>query len=108
MPKGGRRVPGPGKRLGRPRKRLRLTAEEFEAMVQEQSGMCALCSEPGSADGLVVDADDLRKRIRGLLHRKCRAFLALGRDNPLRFQMAITYLERKRSATFSHDNQAHS
>jgi hypothetical protein len=52
MPKGGRRVPGPGKKLGRPRKRLRLTAEEFEAMVQEQSGMCALCSEPGSTGGL--------------------------------------------------------
>jgi hypothetical protein len=39
-------------------------------MVQEQGGLCALCSEPGSADGLVVDADDLRKKIRGLVHRK--------------------------------------
>ena len=37
-------------------------------MVKEQGGVCALCSEPGSADGLVVDTDDLRKTIRGLVH----------------------------------------
>lgn len=53
MPSGGKRVPGPGKQLGRPPK-PRLTAEEFEAMVQEQGGLCALCSEPGSAGGLAV------------------------------------------------------
>ena len=94
MPKGGRRVPGPGKKIGRPWKKPRLTAEEFDAMVQEQSGMCALCSEPGSTGGLVIDTDDLRKTVRGLVHPKCKAFLALGRDNPLRFQMAITYLEQ--------------
>jgi hypothetical protein len=94
MPSGGRRVPGPGKRLGRPTN-VRLTAEEFEAMVQEQGGACALCLEPGSAGGLVVDRDDLKKRIRGLVHPKCKAFLALGQDNPLRFSMAITYLGRR-------------
>jgi hypothetical protein len=66
-------------------------------MVQEQDGLCALCSEPGSADGLVVDGDDLRKRIRGLVHRKCKTFLALGRDNHLRFQRAITYLGQEES-----------
>jgi len=90
MPKGARRVPGPGKK--RPWKRPRLTAEEFDAMVQEQSGMCALSSEPGSTGGLVIDTDDLGKKVRGLVHPKCKAFLALGRDNPLRFQMAITCL----------------
>jgi len=89
---GGKRIAGPGKYLGRP-PNARLTAEEFDARVQEQGGMCALCSEPGSAGGLVIDVDLLCKRIRGLVHPKCKTFLALGRDNPLRFQMAITYLE---------------
>jgi hypothetical protein len=42
----------------------------------------------------VLDRDDLKKKVRDLLHPKCKAFLALGRDNPLRFQMAIAYLER--------------
>ena len=83
-----------GNQGGRPKK-PRLTAEEFEAKVQEQGGMCALCSEPGSIGGLVVDRDDLKKRVRGLVHPKCKAFLALGRDNPFRFQMAITYLGQK-------------
>jgi hypothetical protein len=62
---------------------------------KEQGGTCALCSEPGSAGGLMVDRDDLKKRIRGLVHPKCKAFLALGRDNPVRFSMAITYLGRR-------------
>lgn len=97
MPRGGRVEAGPGKKLGRPA-RPRLTAEEFEKMIQEQGGMCALCSEPGSIGGLVVDVDDLRRRVRGLVHRKCKAILALGRDNPARFKMAITYLERAGSA----------
>jgi hypothetical protein len=97
MQHGGKRVPGPGKRLGRPTE-PRLTVEEFEAMVQEQAGICALCSEPGSVGGLVVDIDGLRKSVRGLLHPKCKEFLALGRDNPHRFQMAIAYLEQRAAA----------
>ena|SRR5713226_2670849 len=97
MPQGGPRTAGPGKKIGRPTK-PRLTPEQFEAKVQEQGDMCALCSDPGSVGGLVVDVDDLRKRIRGLVHPKCKAFLALGRDNPLRFQMAISYLERNKPA----------
>jgi len=97
MPSGGKRVPGPGKQLGRPRT-SRLTDEEFEAIVQEQGGNCALCSEPGSVGGLEVDIDGLKKSVRGLLHPKCKAFLALGRDNPRRFQMAINYLEQRAAA----------
>jgi hypothetical protein len=92
-------MPSGGKRAGAGRKPLpRLTPEKFEAMVQEQRGVCALCSEPGSVGGLLVDVDDLRKRVRGLLHPRCKAFLALGRDNPIRFQMAITYLGQKAAA----------
>jgi len=98
MPSGGRRVPGPGKTIGRPRKKPRLTAEEFEAMAQEQGCMCALCSEPGSVGGLVVDIDDLRQSVRGLLHPRCKAFLTLGCDNPFRFQKAIAYLGQKAAA----------
>jgi hypothetical protein len=49
----------------------------------------------------MVDRDDLKKRIRGLVHPKCKAFLALGRDNPLKFSMAITYLGRKSGLSYS-------
>jgi Recombination endonuclease VII len=82
-----------GKRAGSGRKPLpRLSPDEFNMMVQAQDRMCALCSDPGSIGGLVVDVDGLNKTIRGLVHPKCKAFLALGRDNPHRFQMAISYL----------------
>ncbi len=88
-----------GKRDGAGRKlEPRLTQEEVEALIQEQGGLCALCSEPGSVGGLVVDIDGLRKSVRGLLHPKCKEFLALGRDNPRRFQTAITYLEQRAAA----------
>ena len=76
----------------------RLTQAEVEALIQEQGGLCALCSEPGSIGGLVVDADGLRKSVRGMLHPKCKEFLVLGRDNPRRFQMAITYLQQRAAA----------
>jgi hypothetical protein len=36
-------------------------------MVQEQVGTCALCLAPGSDGGLLVDRDNLKKRIRGLV-----------------------------------------
>jgi len=97
MPSGGKRVPGPGKRIGRT-PHPRLTEEEVDALIQEQGGLCALCSEPGSVGGLEVDIDGLRKSVRGMLHPKCKAFLALGHDNPRRFQMAITYLEQRAAA----------
>src|SRR5437879_9836444 len=76
----------------------RLTQGEIEALIQEQGGLCALCSEPGSVGGLVVDMDGLRKSASGMVHPKCKEFLALGRDNPRRFQMAITYLEQRAAA----------
>jgi hypothetical protein len=64
-------------------------------MVEAQKGACALCGEPGSAGGLVIDTDELQKVIRGLVHPKCKRFLALGCDNPVRFQKAIAYLDRR-------------
>jgi hypothetical protein len=70
-----------GKREGSGAKpKPRLTPEEVQALIQEQGGLCALCSEPG------------------MLHPKCKELLALGRDNPRRFQMAITYLEQRTAA----------
>jgi len=80
---GAGRTPGP-----------KLTQEEVEALILEQGGLCALCSEPGSVGGLLADMDGLRKSVRGMLHPKCKEFLALGRDNPRRFQMAIAYWSR--------------
>ena len=92
-------MPSGGKRDGAGRKPdPKLTQEQLEALIQEQGSLCALCSEPGSVGGLVVDIDGLRKSVRGMLHPKCKAFLALGRDNPRRFQMAISYLEQRSAA----------
>jgi hypothetical protein len=59
---------------------------------KRKAAFCALCSEPGSVGGLVVDRNDLRKKGGGLLHLECKAFLALGRDDPLRFQRASDHL----------------
>ena len=87
-------MPCGGKRRGSGRKPLpRLTKDEFGAKVREQRGLCALCSDPGSVGGLVIDADAIRRKVRGLIHPKCKRVLALVCDDPIRLKKAIDYLE---------------
>jgi len=34
---------------------VQLSSEEFETLAQQQGGLCAPCSQPGSAGGLVME-----------------------------------------------------
>lgn len=122
MPRGGLRTPGAGKKLGRPPKALAtvsqmdivkalrspkgidrlfelrlkkygLTTPQYEAMLSEQRGRCALCNEP-LGSGWVIDHCHLTMRIRGLLHTKCNSVLGLVNEDPKRLELAIAYLRR--------------
>lgn len=69
-----------------------LTAQEFDAMVNAQGGLCALGHAP--ADGaLVVDHDHATGKVRRLLCRSCNAALGMFEENLDRLRAAITYLE---------------
>lgn len=95
-----------GKRVGyavlkklvvKPRESMTLNGN---ALVQRRrySSTIFWCPAIGRQSGLEVDIDGLRRSARGLVHPKCKALLKLGRDNPRRFQMAITYLEQRAAA----------
>lgn len=84
-----------------------ITVDQYDAMLAEQGGVCAICAG-ASKDGpsLHVDHDHAccpgRKKscgqcLRGLLCEDCNRVLGMFRDDSKRFQSAITYLARRQS-----------
>ncbi|MGW1497585.1 endonuclease VII domain-containing protein [Streptomyces mirabilis] len=81
-----------------------LTPEQYDAMVEEQNGVCAICGRPERAkrDGKVmrmpVDHCHKTGRVRALLCHACnRAIGLLGEDIDL-MRKAIEYLLSHRAA----------
>jgi hypothetical protein len=74
-------------------KKFGLTRTQYEAMLSEQKGRCAICEEPLSG-GWVIDHCHMTMRVRGLVHPKCNTFIGFGNEDPKRFDMAVKYLKR--------------
>ena len=82
------------------RKRARRSAEakrgleegEYEALLQSQNGLCAICGEPAGAKRLSIDHDHETGSVRGLLCTLCNSGLGHFRDNEVLLRMAIDYL----------------
>ena len=70
-----------------------LTVEQYEAMVEAQKGLCAICSQPaaGKKRGH-VDHCKKTKKIRGILCTKCNTGIGLLGDDPKRLLLAVAYL----------------
>lgn len=61
-------------------RRYGISANHYDYLYKQQSGLCAICHKPyssGSCDGLVVDHNHNTDEIRGLLCKSCN--LTLGR-----------------------------
>lgn len=72
-----------------------LTIEDYEAMLQSQGGVCAICGgdEPGHGRRwFSVDHDHQTGRIRGLLCNPCNIGLARFQDNAGVLMRAAHYL----------------
>ena len=67
-----------------------LTEADYEDMVEEQDGVCLICS--CTEDRLVVDHDHETGKVRGLLCRACNRGIGLLQDNPMILQKAADYL----------------
>ena len=113
MPRGGARIPGPGKKIGRPKKpKQALAAEEFKHQILKarlrkwgvavgdfqkqlelQQGRCAVCAEL-LTEGWVIDHDPMTLEFRGLLHNNCNVLLAMAKDDPTRLERAAAYLRK--------------
>lgn len=83
------------------RKNYGLTVEEYEALLDEQGGLCAICQRPeraqraGRTMRLPVDHDHTTGRIRGLLCHSCNRAIGLLQDDPALLVRAADYLLRQ-------------
>lgn len=85
------------KRRERLKRLFGITLEQYDAMLAEQHGVCAICGEARSwnrreGDILVVDHDHTTGVVRGLLCHACNQTLGLMRDDPERLLTAAAYL----------------
>mgnify|MGYP006921286330 CR=1 FL=1 len=82
------------------RQRYGMTLEDYDAMLEAQGGVCAICAKPprGKSKGrrLYVDHCHDTKIVRGLLCAGCNTALGQFYHDPAIFARAIAYLEQKR------------
>ena len=77
-----------------------LTLDQYDALVAQQDGVCAICGElPAKGRGrrLVVDHDHETGEIRGLLCGLCNVALGYLREDPKLFDRAKAYLNQNSS-----------
>lgn len=92
------------------RRRYGITLDEYNALLAEQGGVCAICGEPpriySSPGGrrrqgrqvrprLVVDHDHTTGKVRGLLCHPCNSGIGNLKDDVATVRAALDYLERK-------------
>jgi hypothetical protein len=78
-----------------------LTREQYDALLEQQLGLCAICYSPPKGREFDVDHDhrccpgirSCGKCIRGLLCSPCNRAVGYFRDDPVLMRRAITYLE---------------
>jgi hypothetical protein len=71
--------------------RYGITAAEYDVMLAEQGGLCALCHERPAEH---VDHDHVFGHVRGLLCSCCNQGLGNFRDQLTHLRAAVDYLER--------------
>ncbi|MEU8257335.1 endonuclease VII domain-containing protein [Micromonospora inaquosa] len=71
------------------RRRHGVGEKEFQELLAEQGGVCAIC---GAAHPQHLDHDHRTGWVRGILCFNCNGGLGQFRDSPMRLARAITYL----------------
>lgn len=69
-----------------------ITVEEYNSLLEEQNGVCAIC-EDTYKHALCVDHDHKTGEIRGLLCKPCNLAIGNMKDDPDRLRNAARYLE---------------
>lgn len=72
------------------KQRFGIGADEVEAMIRAQGGLCACCGEDPAVH---VDHDHKRGKVRGILCEPCNGGLGQFRDRVDVIERAIRYLE---------------
>lgn len=71
-----------------------LTLEQYNDMLVNQVGVCAICKEKPADRRLSVDHNHKTGKVRGLLCRNCNTALGGFKDSVLILKSAIEYLGR--------------
>jgi hypothetical protein len=80
-----------GSRTYHLKRRYGITAEDADAMLEAQAGLCAICQVAPAAH---VDHDHVTGSVRELLCFNCNGGLGQFRDNPNVLRAAADYVER--------------
>lgn len=69
-----------------------LTAEDFDALVIAQSGLCAICDD--QLERAHIDHCHVEGHVRGILCGNCNRGLGMFKDDPTLLERAAEYLRR--------------
>lgn len=74
-----------------------ITHDQYDQMLVEQGGCCAICHTEQSQDGksFAVDHDHVTLKVRGLLCLNCNVTLGKMADSPELLRCAARYLEER-------------
>jgi len=76
-------------------KRYGITREQYEALLEKQGGVCAICEREHKdlgAKDFSVDHCHKTGRVRGLLCHQCNSAIGFLQENPIIFARAVRYL----------------
>jgi hypothetical protein len=75
-------------------KRYHITEAEFDAMLKDQGGRCAVCgTDQYNNRGPQIDHDHETGKVRGILCNACNGGMGLFKDNTDIMEAAIAYLK---------------
>lgn len=70
-----------------------ITLEDYEKLVEEHQGLCAICGDLKGL-GLFIDHDHDTGKVRGLLCNRCNAGIGFLGDSLQIAQRAVAYLRK--------------
>jgi hypothetical protein len=75
------------------RKKYGITLEQYQAMLEKQDGVCAVCGEGcKSGRALSVDHNHTTGQLRGLLCGNCNRGIGYLQDDPELIRAALEYI----------------
>ena len=69
-----------------------ITESDYDSMLSDQGGVCAICADPPKDRALCVDHDHSTGAVRALLCNRCNLGLGYFRDDAAFLQKATEYL----------------